>query len=106
VLSCRLPARSHTSHSDTWHSIALANNRESTALPTEKQAIFAAELETEVQDSFLLVNSVHSLNIHLRTCFSIMSAQGCRFKTYDRFVSKKVVLYAFFIVKSGVKNAL
>ena len=29
-----------------WHSIALANNRESTALPTEKQAIFAGELET------------------------------------------------------------
>jgi hypothetical protein len=34
----------------------------------------------------------------------LTSAAG--FETYDRFILKKVVLYAFFIIKNGVKNVL
>jgi hypothetical protein len=42
----------------------------------------------------------------LGLAFILFSLRAAGFETYDRFVSKKDVLYAFFIVKNGVKNVL
>jgi hypothetical protein len=54
----------------------------------------------------------HSCNflVHSRRAtyksYEVVDISAAGFEPYDRFVLKKVVLYAFFIIKNGVKNVL